>query len=677
MRTRRLMLLLSTACLTGAWSALFLRHFAGVAWTRWLPVWAIMLLLVVAAAGAILVRGSARRRAGVWIAVVLTWASFFAFSLPLNSAGRAHENWKRESGERIARTLADVGDRIARLEDASASLADRVADHVRALETPAGEDPTVSFALLDSLARSATSGTAFTPGTAIGLQLFDATGRRVAWAGWPQSTSLLDEMFIRSGTEVVYTRSVSLYQILSHVVPIRTGDDTPPVATLLVDLPLEVDYRVNNRFLKSTSLADQIPRGGVARVSFDYYPATGNLPDRLPRLKEQQRELRERRERLIAAAPVPAPERAEADSTTPHAPARSDSVLSYYPFPANVEPAGEIFGDDATGLQGRVVVRSRVANSILNVTAVGYPFAHYEGQWTSRRAIWGRALALAALFALFFQAMRWTPSGARPRDVLARASLFAAFMVALRFALLSFGARSAWTHVRLFDPSVFATPTLGGLMRSTFDLAVTSLFLVILVYGLVRIARARIAAPPAGAPPARLRAVETAAVAGIFLATGELIRRFTNTVVVNANPRLLGETMEITDPSLIVLHTGVFLMVTGILLAGLFLAWGLMRALGEWRRTAVCGGALVIVAIVSVLAGRWDPLGVSVLLALFVVFAPRVVHREDLVSVGIVSFCLVVIASAAAYTYLARDYDELRKGFVLEKSAELANPSDN
>jgi len=662
----------------GAWSVLLLGHFAGVAWAGRVPAGAVVLALVFSSVGAALSRGTRRRRAGVWAAISLTGFSCLAFALPSGGGERMQNNWRRQSGERIAQTLADVGNRIERLEDTAALLGAHVTLHVRATATPIGQDPTDAFALLDSLARSATRGTALTPGTDIGLQLFDADGRRVAWAGWPQQTAVLDAMFIRSDSTVVYTRNVSLYQILSHVIPIRRVDGEPPVATLLIDMPLEVDFRVNNRFLKSTSLAEEIPRGGVARVSFDYFPATGNLPERLPRFREQQQEVLAQRLRMMEAARTqPEPQRDPADSTAADAPTRADSVLAYYPFPPNVEPSGEIFGDDATGLQGRVLVRSRQANPILSVTAVGHPFSHYLGQWDSRRSTWGRAFALAALFALFFQAMRWIPPSARPRDVLARATLFTAFVVALRYALLSFGARSAWAHARLFDPSVFATPTLGGLMRSTFDLAVTALFLVVLVYGLVRIVRARDKVPPAGSPTRRTRALEAAAVGAVLLGMTELIRRLVHTVVVNANPRLLGETMEITDASLIVLHVGVFLMVTGIVLAGLFLIWGMMRAAGETRRALVGAGALAVVAGVSLLLHRWDPLAVSLLLVVFAVFAPRVAHREDLVSIGIVSFCLVVVASAAAYMHLARNYDELRKGFVTEKATELVNPSDN
>ncbi len=675
------MLFLPALCLVGAWALLFARHLAAVSWAARVPVWGIAGLLALAAIGAFSARRGPQRRGGVWLALVLTAVSLVAFTAPAGDTERLRTRWSRESALLIAKTLADVGTEVARLEDVSTSLAGRVGTHVRALAAPVGSDASSSFALLDSLARSAASEGSFSPGTAIGLQLFDPDGRRVAWAGWPQSTSLLDEMFLASGAEVVYTRSVSLYQILSHIVPITASEGGPRVATVLVDMPLEVDYRVNNRFLKSSSLADQIRRGAVARVSFDYFPATGNLPERLPRLKQQQEEQRRLRERLIASAhrSAPEPSRALPDSVSKRAPVREDSVLSYFVFPANVEPAGEVSGDE-NGLQGQAQVRSRVGNLIVNVVAVSHPFNHYTQSGAARRGLWGRVFALAALVAMCVQAMRWIPRSTGRRDTIARATLYAAFMVTLRYVLLSFSTRNVWTQSHLFDPSVFATPTLGGLMRSTFDLAVTALFLVALIYGLVRIARARTAALPPVKDrglPGRLLVIEGTVIAGVFLGVCELLRSFTRTVVVNANPRLLGETMEITDVGVIVLHAAVFLMATGILLAGVFLIWGLLRAVGETRRGPACLAALALLAVAGLVAGRWDFVGIGTLLALFVVFAPRVVHREDLVSVAIISFCLVVISSGAAYTYLARDYDDLRKGFVTEKAAELAAPSDN
>jgi hypothetical protein len=200
-----------------------------------------------------------------------------------------------------------------------------------------------------------------------------------------------------------------------------------------------VDYRVNNRFLKSRSLADRFASAAVASVTFDYYPATGNLPDRLHRFQTQRDQARAKRERRIAvhehtAAPV-----ARADTTTnaPATPSR-DSVMTYFAFPENVEPEGDIVGDEESGLQGRVLIRSRVGNPLMNATAVSHPFSHFAAMRSARHVLWAKVLALLALFALFALATRRFPSERTTRWVVARSALFAAFMVILRYGLLSF-----------------------------------------------------------------------------------------------------------------------------------------------------------------------------------------------------------------------------------------------
>jgi PAS domain S-box-containing protein len=678
MRNQRLNLIVATAGLLATWVGIVVRFF-WTAETPSVPTWGIAALLTIAAVAAFSARRRRPQPLWLWTAVALTGISLVLLTLPAPGTPDAVGNWRRESSRHVAETLRGVGEEIGRLEDLSTSLATSVTATMRTFDAPPDQDRTAAFALLDSLARS-TAQKSLAPGTAIGLQLFTPAGDRIAWAGWPQSVSLLDRMFITGGSEIVYTRTVSLYHILSHVVPI-TGRDSTTVAILLVDMPLEVDYRVNNRFLKSSSLADHIPLGSVARVSFDYYPPTGNLVERLGRFREMQASERARRTRMLEAARG-RPEPAAPDSSSTAHPVESwrDSVMTYFEFPGNVEPMGEIVGDESSGLQGRVLVRSRVGNPLLNASAVGHPFSHYVEQSTARRVVWGKACALLALFAFFVQLMRWIPGGRSVRITAARAALFAAFMVALRYALLSFGPRSVWAHSRLLDPSVFATPTLGGIMRNTLDFAVTAVFLVVLIYGVVRIVRDAtdddIPAPVRRVPPWAWIA-EAVGIAGVLLGACELVRRLTNTVVVNANPRLVGDSLTITDVSVVLLHVGLFLTVTGIVLAGAFLIWGLLRATGDSRRVRACAVALGFIVVAGILLHRWDLVAISALVVGFVVVAPRVAHREDLVSIGIVAFGLVVISSAAAYIYLSHDYDELRKGFVLEKTGEMSSPSDN
>jgi len=296
------MLPLSTACLAAAWTLLLLRDVIAAPWAVRIPPVAVAAILAVAAAASITARGRILSRLGLWVAIALAAISFGLFHLvPSNEEG-ARKTWRRGASHRIAATLRAVGNEVAHLEDVSTVLGTRVRDHVASRgEESIRSDPTEVFTLLDSLAQAASRGRSLTPGTAIGLQLFAADGARLAWAGWPQATLEVDRLFLKSGTEFFYTRTVSLYQILSHVVPCpaRNGERG---LTLLVDIPLEVDYRVNNRFLKSASLADNLPLVAAGRVSFEYFPPTGNLPERLERFRGQQTAYHERRERAIAAA---------------------------------------------------------------------------------------------------------------------------------------------------------------------------------------------------------------------------------------------------------------------------------------------------------------------------------------------------------------------------------------
>ncbi|HEX6789984.1 MAG TPA: hypothetical protein VF247_01620, partial [Candidatus Krumholzibacteria bacterium] len=685
MRNRRLMIVFSTAALAVAWAWLLARDIVGAGALASLPAWPAALLLALSAAALGAAWTSPRARAGIATAIIFTAIAFVLFHLSRPGDVGTRRAWWRDSSHRISATLGAVGDEIASLEDVSVGLGSRVRAYLAAQNAVAlRSDPTGVFALLDSLAGSVSRGRSLTPGTAIGLQLFAPDGQRIAWAGWPQQTAEMDHSFLASGQEFSYTRSVSLYQILSHVVPCRnTNGDV--VATLLVDMPLEVDYRVNNRFLKSASIANTMPGIASSRVSFEYFPPGGNLPQRLEKFREQHAASREARAQLLAAArarPVTAPAPGVADTVLTAGLSWRDSLLTYGAFPENVQPEGEVSGNEATGLGGRALILSRFGNPLLNAEAAAEPFDHFAAQRTDSRGALGMVFILLALVAIFAQAMQWiAAAGSHSRGQrAARAMVFGAFMLTLRFSLLAFGTSSTRSGSRLFDPSVFATPALGGLMRSTFDLALTAVFFIALVYGLVRIARSgrRLALPTPLARPAAWRIVISGlVVGGAGVGALVLVRRLTETVVVNANPRLLGETMALTDLTVLVLHVSLFLIISGLLLAAVFGAWGVMRALGVTRAIVPCLIAVGVAGVVGFAEHSWALVALMVPFAWFVLFAPRIAQREDLVSVGIASFALVAITSGVAYVYLTRDYDELRKNFVLEKSKEVSSPADN
>ncbi|MEJ2722055.1 MAG: hypothetical protein P8181_13100, partial [bacterium] len=252
-------------------------------------------------------------------------------------------------------------------------------------------------------------------------------------------------------------------------------------------------------------------------------------------------------------------------------------------------------------------------------------------------------------------------------------------LVLLRYALLWFQPNFVTSRFQIFEPAIFATPIFGGLMRSAGDLLITSVFFVVALYGVLKITREK---ERRGEPsPAHgfrwLFAVKGLFAAGAIIGVFELARRFIGSVVLNANPRLVGEAVSLFEPQIVVLHLSAFLMVGSIFLTGMICTWGFYRIKGRSDTGRASAVAAVVIGAVSLLVFRWDLAFISLLVLLFIVFAPRVVQREDLVSIVITAFCFVVIVSAAAYVFFNQDYQGLRRTFIQEKVAEVTHPSDN
>jgi len=226
---------LGIACLLTAWAVLFLAYVTDVHMATHAPRW---ILFAVIGLGALLVASSrvpASWRASAAIALA---AVVIAFSLVRhNDDGEADvAAWKVDAGHRIAETLSAVGNEIARLHRLSSAIGAVTSEFLTAGEL---RDPFPAFALLDSLAVDASRGGALPPGTEIGIQVFDANGESFAWAGWPQSLDDAGLGFVAHGKELLYSRKVSLYRILTHVIPVA-GPDGVNSYTVVVDMPLEV-----------------------------------------------------------------------------------------------------------------------------------------------------------------------------------------------------------------------------------------------------------------------------------------------------------------------------------------------------------------------------------------------------------------------------------------------------
>ncbi len=600
--------------------------------------------------------------------VVLLAVSLFA---SLASRHQSEQRWRRSAALRVADALVRVSGELGRLEAISRDIARSAREAILAAPDALPAHPVRAFAILDSVLSLPRERGALPRGAQIGVQLLGTDGRMFAWAGWPRQLSTLDRVLASRGKDVFYTRRVSLYRILTHVVPVRTiaGGEF----TLVIDLPLEVNYRVNNRFLKSGSFADNVRVPHVAEVTFDYFPTMGNLPERLERYRSaldmRVADYRRRRARRARAG------------------AHDDSVLTDAHLPDNVVPSGEVSGDAERGLGGRVIVHASQGNPLLGISIRSHPFAHDAGLSARRMQRVARAALLLACLVAFARVLVLIGSPASARGRALVAGMWFTAIVALRYALLGFHGSIGARTGRLFDPAVFATPALGGILRSTGDLLATGALLLVALYGVTRAVRGGHAMREAGQlvfvagrerRPAFALLVASVAGAAVVVAMVELCARFVAAVVANANPRLVGETMQLTDPDVLALHVGVFLMLTGIILSGVLAVWGLVRAAGGGVRTLARGvvGTIALVALAGLIRGNpmWF---VGIPLAAFIAWAPRYVRREDLVSFVMVAFCLMIVTSIAGYVFLTRNYDALRRDFVQEKTDEMLNPSDN
>lgn len=693
-------------CLVTAWSVFFAGHILGFGWAAAVPVWTVLLLLLASGALTIVSRRSLRTRSGIGLAIVLTGAGLVSVEISRQDAADLEQTWRRDESHKLASTLLAVGEEIARLESISALAGEGVTSFVGDRGFGDDGEPSIdrfeTFEMLESLARDITASGALPSGTEIGMQLFNAHGGRIAWAGWPQPIDQLDRVYMESGVELVYSREVSLYRILTRQLPVM-NERGERVVTVVIDLPLEVNYRVNNRFLKSAGLADNIASDGVANVVFEYSPTLTNLPYRLDRFKQIQTQNFERRQRMIERRDTRerAGRPAEGEAATDEEPSPGqaghrpttarDSVLSFFSFPSHIEPTSEISGDKTTGLQGRVLIRSPQGNPIVSVTANGHPFRYFAERYELRWVTRAKAFGVLALLVLFIVAM--LALGRHGFHAWLRGAAFIGFLVLLRYSLLSFQTFSVGDG-KIFDPTVFAAPLLGGIVRSSGDLLITGVFFVVALYGLMKMIRSTERGSPSpatdggssgdtpGADGAGRRAawrfvVKGIVIAGVLYVVYRLARGFSEVLVGNANPRLIGETMRLTDTNVLVLHMGTFLTVTGVILTGMLVIWGMFRLTGWGDAVKSSWVGFALLAAAALIFGPRELAPIAGLLLLFVVLAPRYVQREEIVSIAVVSFCLVIITSGLTYLFFSRNYDELRKNKVHEKADEMVTPSDN
>jgi hypothetical protein len=170
-------------------------------------------------------------------------------------------DWYDEQTEELTEIYERAEQDVGRLERLVEELgADAAAlSEGRSLEGARREWETSLFYALDSLAGSIDR--RLVPFREIGIQLFSPRGDLVAWGGRPLFQK---RTYVAEEEAIVFTSRTTLYRLLVGVTPIPGG------GRVVVDLPLEVNYRISNRYLQSATLGEILSRRYGAEIRFNF-----------------------------------------------------------------------------------------------------------------------------------------------------------------------------------------------------------------------------------------------------------------------------------------------------------------------------------------------------------------------------------------------------------------------
>jgi PAS domain S-box-containing protein len=541
----------------------------------------------------------------------------------------SEEEWYADQTESLTGIYGQAVEDVSRLEDLVVELGAAAAELAEGhlLGEPRAGTETSLFYALDSLAGSIDR--RLVPFEEIGIQFFSQRGDLVAWGGRPLFQK---SIYVATEEARIFTNRTTLYRLLVSVTPI------PGVGRVVVDLPLEVNYRISNRYLRSATLGEILSRRYGAEIRFNF--SIGEHGGRM-RFHDESIEGDNRRVSIGSGGVVQ--------------------------------------------VQGYATTRAK--QPLANITVRGKDMEAAVREREERRGFWaGAAIALAVfIIGIWWYRLQYRGYSAEmPRawKVLARIGMFGVFLFLCRYLLLELDLPRGFFGSALFDPSVFADAEIpAGLARTPGDFLITSLFVLILSFGTIKIFRTY---SPGflERPFSKRRRLHLAAFKGLLIflltaATVRIVSGIVTSVVLNANPRLIGLDVSFLDPYVLVLHMALLFTISAVFIAALFLA----RLVLQWRDGGLLEG---VVSSAIALAGialltRFEPLpilGVVGLLVLSIKIFP-IINKEDIISVIFSSFFLVLICTLFIYGTAEERYKELRRSRLLERAQDFNYPEDN
>jgi PAS domain S-box-containing protein len=542
----------------------------------------------------------------------------------------AEMSWQSSETSRLRVVYDKAEGELLRLVEQSSRLegrAERVVDWETAANMSADERASL-IEKVDSLVGAVRRDWA--PFLNVGMQIYSLTGERIAWGGSPHYLEAVPPP-ISSQTRV-FTSRTPLYTLLVSEETIRGK------GSIVVDIPLEVNYRISNRFLRSTSLGEVLSRRYGEEVEFNF--GIG-----------EHRGFSAWNDRGRAG----------------------DSV--------------SVFANPNVGVQVVGIVRAPTGTPIARLKLQGEAFSAAVERTEAGRAAWARlAVSIAAIVMavwVYRTYCRKSARGGERAKVLARRlAVLVVFTGAIRFLLLRLDIPGAVLKVSIFDPTFFAADLPGGFLRNTGDFLVTSIFALILVFGSIKAFRTyypgHLERPlllghrfNAGRFAAKALLL-FGALAGALGLSSVIVSR----TVMNASVRLIGFDVSFLRAPILALHLSMLFMISAILIAAVFiarlaLAWGGRMDEGLPAAAAAVGG------IAFLFAGHWLLLCVAAGLAVLSFRIFPLLKKEEFISIVFASFFLVLICSLAVYAVSSERYTALRKDYVRERIVEFTHPEDN
>jgi signal transduction histidine kinase/HAMP domain-containing protein len=549
--------------------------------------------------------------------------------LALAYSGAPNEaQWRTKEAVRLRGVYEKAAGELARLEGLAVSIGSTAAARIdwNAVARGDNADRSDLIRTADSLAKSVDLGEV--PFREVGVQVLSRSGDRVAWGGSPRY--LPREWGGEPSGTLVFTSRAPLYTLL--VCEVRD----PARGSVVIDIPLEVNYRINNRFLRSTSLGEVLTRryGDEVEFGFSMGEHRGVIGWNDPGL------------------------------------AKKDVRILYGP---NV------------GVQVVGIVQTSTGVPLARLKVLGDPYAAVLRESEARRAKWaGLLISIAVIVVvvwLFRSAFR--RGGARRLAFPMRVAGLAAALVAIRLLLIRLNIPGGLIGTPVFSPTLFADSFPGGVMRSAGDFLVSAVFALIFVFGSIKAfrtyygGRLERSLDAHGSFSAARLVAKAAILFGALEGAAALSTNVVSRATINALPRLVGLDVNLAGVPVLVMHLSLLFTVSAIFIAALFaarlaLVWG-----GKRLVEGLAASALALAGFAALHTGH---VGIVVASAGLLVLSFRIfplLKKEEAVSVVFASFFLVLLSSLVVYVVASERYADLRKGYILDKIREFNRPEDN